>query len=169
MGGLRRILIAFAAGAALLAVVVAVVQVPPAPAHCNDPAVAARGVDTVNIVRQLRSTEDGYELELWSREAFPVRAMPTVLRVGTIDSGLSRLGFDLHSIVFAIETADYEQMTTGDPILVHHTFIPPELEADPNLAGNIISTNGANLWTFGRFDKSQLDCPPLPLPAASEA
>lgn len=167
--GRRAALFALAAGVALMAVVGIALSDPATPPLCRDHVAIAADGEPINVVRQLRSTDDGYELELWSREQFPVRAMPTILRVGRIDTGLSRLVFDGQTIVFAIPPEEYERMDTGDPILIHHTFIPQGLEENPNIAGDVLATNGANLWTFGRFDKSQLDCPPIALPEDSAA
>lgn len=130
---------------------------PTAPARCREEAPA----DAPNVVRQLRSVQEAYELELTSEEPFVVRAMPTLLRIGSVDMGLSRIGLDGHTIVFTISSENYAQLETGDPILVHHTFIPEALVDDPDLAGRLIFTDGGQVWTFGRFDKSQLDCPPL--------
>lgn len=154
-----------AAAALLVVAVSAVLRDPPAPPRCSSQTLASAQHQPVNVVWQLRTADDGYELELWTQEPFPVRAMPTLLRIGTIDLGLSRfVEGDLTRIVFPIPSEDYERMATGDPILIHHTLLPPELDANPNLAGNVLSTDGRDLWTFGRLDKSQLDCPPIGIP-----
>ncbi len=144
----------------MIAAVLVIARNPPGQPICRE----TMATDDVNVIRQLRSTDAGYELELWSEEAFPVRAMPTVLRVGIIETSASHLEFDQRTIVFPIAAQDFKQMETGDPILVHHTFVPLDLDANPNIASRLLYTDGWNLWTFGRFDKSQLDCPPMELP-----
>lgn len=160
---------AIVAGVAVVATVAVVLRDPPAPPRCNDAVAPRNPDDVVNLVRQLRTTDAGYELELWSREQFHVRAMPTLLRIGEVDTRFTRLDQWSNTLVFEIPDDEYERLRTGDAILVHHMLIPLALQENPNLAGNVIATNGGNIWTFGRFDKSQVDCPPLELPADEAA
>lgn len=125
--------------------------------------------DAVNVVRQLRTGEDGYEIELWSRQPFPVRAMPTILRIGDVETSRSRHGdaFDLRTLVFYIDEDSFNGVSTGDPMFVHHGVVPDDLQANPELATEVVVADGWDLWTFGRLDKSQLDCPPLTVEEAS--
>lgn len=153
---LRLTIISFAT-AAVVAVGLVVIQNRADPLRCRE----VVATDVPNFVRQLRSVQDQYEIELVTEHPFVVRAMPTVLRIGRLDMKSSRMGFDGHSIAFTISGREFEGLQTGDPIFVHHTFIPPQLEENPTLAAEVITTDGWEIWTFGPFDKSQLDCPPV--------
>lgn len=159
---IRRVLASLIVAAAVATLLFAA-RTPDAPlADCNDDV----DPEAVNVVRQLRSGDDGYEIELWSREPFPVRAMPTVLRVGVIDSSISSYGDagSLQTITFHIDAEDFDFMRTGDPILIHHGFVSEELERNPDLAADAVIADGWELWTFGRLDKSQLNCPLIEVP-----
>ncbi len=121
----------------------------------------------VNVLRQLRTLEGDYEIELWSRAPFPVRALAPVLRIGDRDFGLSRYGDqggDLRTLIFSLTAAEYKTVSTGDLVAIYYGFFPDELVDNPDLAARRDLTDGANLWTFGRLDKSRLDCPPRPVP-----
>lgn len=168
---LRRLnVLVLVGGAVALAAVVLVTTFAgsdgPRQDRCNDTV----ALDATNVTRQLRTVEDGYELELWSRESFIARALPTILRVGTVETSFSRSGAagSSNTIIFLIGSNDYAAMETGDGVIVHHGLIPEGLEANPELAGSVLYAAEGSLWTFGLFDKSQLDCPPLDPPPLPE-
>jgi hypothetical protein len=156
----RSTIVAAALGVALLlAAVVVLSRNPPLPERCRDPVATA----AVNVQRQLRSTADGYELELWSREPLPVRALPATLRVGRVETSHSRFGDggSTHTIIFTIPADDYRRVATGDPVIVHHGLVSEQLLDDPAAFAQREVADGWDLWTFGLFDKSQLDCPSI--------
>lgn len=121
----------------------------------------ADSLTRMNVQVQLRGVDDNYELELWSPVPFPVRALAPILRIGNRDFGLSRYGavYDLNTLIFSMSTAEYGTVDTGDPVAVYYGFFPDDLARDPDTAARLDVADGWNLWTFGRFDKSRLDCP----------
>jgi len=161
---IRRVLASLIAIVGVLALLFAARTPAAPPPHCD----GVIDAEAVNVVLQMRSGDDGYEIDLWSREPFPMRAMPTVLRVGLIDTSRSSYGDvgSLNRITFYIDAEDFDFMRTGDPMLVHYGFISRELELNPDLAADAAVADDGNVWTFGRLDKSQLNCPPLPVPSS---
>lgn len=125
---------------------------------CND---AAAAEDTLNILRSVTTTEDGVEIELWSREPFPVRALVAVLRIGDVDLAISRYpdSGSLNTLIFRASVDEFEQMAEGDETIIYYGS--PDLRPAQDVGSDELVTDGANFWSFGPFPKERLDCPPV--------
>lgn len=107
-----------------------------------------------NAQRRISAAENGIEIELFSEVPFPARAMPTLLQIGTSEFGLSRHGDDSNTLIFRIPKEEFDQLTSQDPIFIHHGFFLETVDLTEEVAGV------AGIWTFGTLETELLDCLP---------
>jgi len=118
---------------------------------CDEDTATSNGV---NAVRRISTTETGIEIEVFSEVPFPVRAMPPLLQIGDREFGLSRYPDtgSLNTLIFRIPPNDFAELTSQDPVFVHHGFFLDDLDATVEVAGQ------GGTWTFGTLTKELLDC-----------
>ena len=105
------------------------------------PAVAT--ANEVNVVKSMRTTESEVEIELFSTRPFPVRALPTVLRIGTKEFITSRYAEvrNENVLIFTLTSDDFAQTSTGDRITVQYGR----------------GESAGYRWDFGVLNKNLLD------------
>jgi hypothetical protein len=96
-----------------------------------------------NLIKAIRTTPSGIEIELCSIKPFPVRAQLAVLRIGSKEFARSRYSTDgnLNTLIFTLRTDEFAQLNTGDQVIVQYGY------------GELSS----NRRDFGPLDKSMLD------------
>jgi hypothetical protein len=90
-------------------------------------------------LRGIRAADTRIEIEVWSPDPFPVRALSPVLRIGQREFTLSRHpdGGDLHTLIFILTVEEFGRVSSGEDVTVHY--------GSPGHA-----------WAFGRLDKSRV-------------
>lgn len=86
--------------------------------------------------------QSGVEIEVSSRQEFPVRNELTVLRIGGKDFKLSQypLNGDTGTLIFTLTSQEFAQLSNGDPVTVQYG-----------------SDASNEFWNLGQLDKSLLD------------
>ena len=124
----------------------------------DSPCTEAAGEEpATNRQQRLTTTEHGVEIELWSAEPFPVRALPPMLRIGSEVFSRSRYPDNgrLDTLLFLIPANRFETLTSDDSVVLYYGDPPAE-----DAAG--VGTDGWSVWTFGNLRKGLLDCPVQP-------
>jgi hypothetical protein len=94
----------------------------------------------MNVIKSIKTTPSGVDIEIYSSRPFPVRALPPVLRMGSKEFMISRNPEDgsLNSLIFTLTPTEFAQVSTGDPVVVQYgAGMAPE-----------------DRWDFPRLDKS---------------
>jgi len=73
-----------------------------------------------NAVEKIRFGSEGVEIHLYSSRAFPVRALPPVLHIGSASfhRSYNPQDGDLHRLIFLLTRKAYAALKPGDPVLV---------------------------------------------------
>jgi hypothetical protein len=90
--------------------------VPVAPSLAGEDAV----IKDVNVIENIQSGTAGVEVQLKSARAFPVRALPPVLRVGpqAFNRSFRPEDGDLQRLIFLISPKEFAQLRAGEPMYV---------------------------------------------------
>lgn len=106
------------------------------------PPTSSQNGNVVRSIRTIPSPGTGVEIELFSRQGFPVRDEIAVLRIGGREFLNSRYpaGGDTRTLIFTLTREDFASVKTGDDVSVQYGHD----SAGPR-------------WSFGTLDKSLLD------------
>ena len=74
----------------------------------------------INVIQGIRRGPEGVEVEVTSSRAFPVRAIPPVLQVGSreFSRSLRPADGDLDTLIFLLEHREYARLRSGEPTYV---------------------------------------------------
>jgi hypothetical protein len=103
-----------------------------------------------NEVVSIRTVNSGVEIELFSTEPFPARALFPILCAGAHEFWTSRSGADgsLNTLIFSLTAEEFAATRTGDRLSVQYGYCEPDYDQ---------RTLYWDLWVFGVLDKSLLD------------
>lgn len=75
-----------------------------------------------NVIEDIAFGASGVEIHLLSSRAFPVRAIPPVLEIGSarFDRSHRPPDGDLTRLIFLIPPKTYAKLHAGDPVQVHY-------------------------------------------------
>ena len=98
---------------------------------------------SVNTIVSIKKVSSGIEIEFHSTKSFPIRALPPALQIGAEGFMMSRYPTprDLYTLAFYLTLSEFDQLNTGDPVIVHYGS--RELESE--------------YWDFGVLDKNTLN------------
>jgi hypothetical protein len=99
----------------------------------------------MNVIKSIKTTSSGIEIELYNSRPFPGHALPYVLRIGSKEFFRSRYPTvsnreqaqeQQHTLIFFLPVKDFAGLTTGDSVTVFY---------------------GQTGWDFGTLDKNIVD------------
>jgi hypothetical protein len=104
--------------------------------------------EVTNEIAALRTRDEGIEIELFSSEAFPVRALIPMLCIGGFETVQHHHpDGDLNTIIFLVARDEFEALEDGELVTVQYGFCNPTLQGAPYW----------DLWIFEELDKGRLD------------
>ena len=80
------------------------------------------GVDDENLIEDIQSGPAGVEIHLQSSRAFPVRAIPPVLQIGSsrFDLSYRPATGDLNRLIFLLSPKAFARLHEGEPMRVRY-------------------------------------------------
>jgi hypothetical protein len=78
--------------------------------------------DDENVIEDIQFGQAGVEIHLQSSRAFPVRAIPPVLQIGSsrFDLSYRPASGDLNRLIFLLSPKAFAQLREGDPMRVRY-------------------------------------------------